>query len=141
MTRRIVAVVLALHGVAHAVGFSAAFQLGDFADRAVDTTLLWGRFDIGLPATQVLGVVWLLLAVAFLACAALVWRAARHAVETLAVVTVASLAMSVLASPTAIVGVGLDVVILIGLVVHEVSPRRSGAARSGSSAGPSIPIG
>lgn len=141
MIRRIAAVVLAMHGVAHAVGFAAAFQLGDFADRTVDTTLLWGRFDIGLLATQALGVGWLLLAVAFLACAAMVWRATRHAIGILAVFTVASLAMSVLASPAAIVGVGLNVLIVIGLVVHEVAPRRAGAARSGSSAGPSIPIG
>ena len=37
MIRRIAAVVLALHGVAHAVGFGATFQLGDDAGKAADT--------------------------------------------------------------------------------------------------------
>ena len=37
MIRRITAVVLALHGVAHAVGFVATFQLGDDAGKAVET--------------------------------------------------------------------------------------------------------
>jgi hypothetical protein len=72
MIRRIAAVVLALHGAAHTVGFVATFQLGDYAGKAVDTTLLWGRLDIGLPATQA-GIGWLLLA-AFVACAVMIWR-------------------------------------------------------------------
>ena len=141
MVRRTGAVVLALHGVAHTVGFIATFQLGDYAGKAVATTLLWGRLEIGLPATQAMGIGWLLLAVAFIACAALVWRGARHSIAILGVVTVASLVFSVLASPTASVGVGVNVAILLGLVAYGVLPARTPASRSGSSAGPSIPIG
>jgi hypothetical protein len=141
MIRRIAAVVLALHGVAHTVGFVATFQLGDYAGKAVDTTLLWGRLDIGLPATQAMGIGWLLLAAAFVACAVLLWRDARSAIGILAVFTVASLAMSILASPAAIVGVGVNAAILVGLVAHEIAPRRATTSRSGSNTGPSIPIG
>jgi hypothetical protein len=141
MIRRIAAVVLALHGVAHTVGFVATFQLGDYAGKAVDTTLLWGRLDIGLAATQAMGIGWLVLAAAFVASAALVWRGARHSIAILGLVTAVSLVFSVLASPTAIVGVGVNVVILVGLVVHEVVPARATTSRSGSNTGPSIPIG
>ena len=141
MIRRIAAVVLAIHGVAHTVGFVATFQLGDYAGRAVDTTLLWGRLDIGLPATQALGIGWLLLAAAFVACAVLLWRDARYAIGILAAFSAASLAMSILASPAAIIGVGMNVAILVGLVAHEIAPRRVTTSRSGSNTGPSIPIG
>lgn len=40
MLRIAFAVFLALHGVAHLVGFAGSFQLGEFKGKPLDTTLL-----------------------------------------------------------------------------------------------------
>jgi hypothetical protein len=139
MFRRVVAVVLVLHGFAHVVGFFAAFRLGDFATRSVDTTLLWGRIDIGLVVTQAMGFGWLLLAAAFVGVAFAIWHATRTAVLDLVVVTLVSLAFTVLASPTAIVGLGLNVAILAGLLVYEAMFGRKVSRGLPSRSGPSLP--
>ena len=120
MLRRLVAVVLAAHGVAHVVGFFAAFQLGDFAARPVETSLLWGRLDLSILGIQVTGIGWLLLAGAYAVVAVAVWRSTRHALSGLALVTMVSLGFTILASPTAIIGLVVNLVIAAGLIAYEV---------------------
>ncbi len=139
MFRRVVAAVLVLHGFAHVVGFVAAFRLADFAAHSVDTTLLWGRIDIGLGATQAMGFGWLLLAVAFGGVAFAIWHATRTAVLDLIAVTLVSLVFTILASPTAIVGLGLNVTILAGLLVYELMLGRKASRRLPSRSRPSLP--
>ena len=123
MIRRLAAVVLAAHGVAHVVGFVAAFQLGDFAARTVETSLLWGRLDVSTTVIQVMGIGWLFLAIGFMAVAVALWRSMRHAISGLALATMVSLGFTVLASPTAIVGLGLNIVIVVGLIAYELRLR------------------
>ena len=139
MFRRLVAVLLVLHGFAHVVGFFAAFRLGDLASRSVDTTLLWGRIDIGVGATQAMGFGWLLLAVAFAGTAVAIWHATRTAVLDLVVVTLISLVFTILASPTAIVGLGVNIAIIAGLLVYEGMFGRKASRRLLSRSGPSLP--
>lgn len=129
MIRRVAAVVLAAHGVAHVVGFLAAFQLGDFATKPVETTLLWGNLEVGTATIQVMGVGWLLLAVSFLGVAAAIWRSMRHAMAGLVAVTIASLVFTILASPTAVIGLVFNIVILASLVLLAVLPRDIGSGR------------
>lgn len=120
MLRRLIAVVLAAHGLAHLIGFLAAFQLGDFAARPLETSLLWGRLDADTTTIQVMGIGWLLLAVAFVAVAVALWRSMRHALSGLAVVTMISLGFTILASPTAIIGLVVNLAIAGGLIAYEL---------------------
>ena len=47
MIRLAFAIFLALHGIAHGVGFASSWRLGEFEDAPRDTTVLGGRFDVG----------------------------------------------------------------------------------------------
>lgn len=136
MLRRVIALFLAAHGVAHLVGFMGAFQLGDFAGREVGTSLLWGQIEIGLPAAQVLGIGWLVLAVAFGIVAVSTWREARHAVAGLVVVALASLALTILASPAAIIGLAVNVLLLGGLLVRSLLVPQGSEVRPTPFSGP-----
>jgi len=140
MIRRFAALVLAAHGVAHLVGFLAAFQLGDFAGRAVETKLLWGQIEVSLGTIQVMGVGWLLLAIGFLGVAVALWRSLRHAVAGVALVTAMSLGLTTLQSPMAVIGLVLNVVILLGVVIYAMLPRNLGTGRPAGFTGPTMPV-
>jgi hypothetical protein len=141
MLRRLAALFLAAHGFAHAVGFLGAFQLGDFAGKPVETSLLWGRFEVSLAVIQALGAGWLILALAFVVVAVAVWRRHPAALSALAVVSVVSLVLTVLQSPMAIVGLVVNVAIIAALVVYGILPARNvDPHRSTPRSGPSLPI-
>lgn len=110
------AVFLFLHGVAHGVGFAAAFQLGDFKEKAVDTTILAGALDVGLVGARLLGIVWLLVGLAFAFTASVIWRDGSGWPQLTALVAGVSLVMSVLGWPQAKAGVFINLALLAGLV-------------------------
>lgn len=117
MLRIAFAVFLALHGVAHLVGFAGSFQLGEFKGKPLDTTLLGGRIDVGRAGTRVMGVAWLLTGLAFVVAAAAVWTDAPGWPALTAAVAGVSLVLSVLGWPAARVGVFLNLVLLVGLAL------------------------
>ena len=117
MLRIAFAVFLALHGVAHLVGFAGSFQLGEFRGKPLDTTLLGGRIDVGRGGIRAMGVAWLLTAVAFVAVAGAVWADAAGWPTLTAVVAGVSLVLSVLGWPAARVGVFLNLAILAGIAL------------------------
>jgi hypothetical protein len=118
----LIALLLLIHGVAHVVGFVAAFRLMPDTVAHV-TTLLGGLISIGEPATQVLGILWLVVALAFAVAAvgALV-RADRWPAFTGAA-AIASLVMCLLFWPEARIGAGADAGILILLAIATRSGR------------------
>lgn len=69
MLRILLALVLAMHGVAHLVGFSSAWRLSAPASRQYRTTLLAGHVDVGEAGMRLLGFVWLATAILFWAAA------------------------------------------------------------------------
>lgn len=111
------AVFLALHGIAHGVGFAGSWQLGEFRDAPLDTTLLGGRLDVGLAGIRAMGILWLLTGLAFAVCAVGVWRNLEWWPSGTTGVAIFSLVMSVMGWPEARIGVALNVAILIGLWV------------------------
>lgn len=115
MIRIAFAVFLVLHGIAHGVGFAGAWQLGEFRDAPLDTTLLGGRVDVGVVGVRTMGVLWLLTAIAFVGAGISVWRGSEWWPSFTAGVAVFSLAMSVLGWPDARIGVAVNLAILIGL--------------------------
>ncbi len=116
------ALFLAVHGIAHLVGFRAAFWPG--ALLSGQTSLLGGLIGLGYFGSRLLGVVWLLLAVSYLAAAGMVVaRAPAWTTLTLAV-SAASLVMCVLFWPDARIGLYLDLaVLLVVLLISRSGPE------------------
>jgi hypothetical protein len=113
------AVLLALHGVAHLVGFVGSWQLATLEGLTYKTTILAGKLDLGGAGIRAMGVFWLLTAIAFCATAAaavmnLPWW-------TLAAMGVAlfSLLLCIVALPDARIGVGVNLAILTALLGGE----------------------
>jgi hypothetical protein len=109
--RIVVALLLTIHGLAHLVGFRAAF----WATAPQPGRLLGGLLGLGLLGHRVLGVVWLLVALGFLAVSAL-FVARSPAWSSVAVwVTLASALMCALFWPDAKLGLLIDVGVLLAL--------------------------
>jgi hypothetical protein len=108
---RLLAVVLALHGLAQLAGTSDSLRLaGD--GQAAD--YLGGAWTISDPAVlRALAVAWAALGIAFLALAVLVWLRPARARLPLAAAAAGSLVLGVLALPAAVVGVVIDAALLV----------------------------
>jgi hypothetical protein len=116
--RTLVALVLALHGIAHWVGFRAAFW----------PTSIPLRRLVRLPR-QLEGVVWLLLGVGFLAVAALILAEHDGYRQLLLGCLVVSLAMCIAAWPDARIGLVIDAGLLVLTLVSW--PTRAGSTLTG----------
>lgn len=112
MIRRIAAILLALHGVIHLIGFVTPWRIATLEGVAYRTTLLNGAVGVGDVGVRVVGLVWLGLTVDFLAAAYAVWRGTRWAVGLTGVLAVVSLVVCVLGLPETFAGIAINVVIL-----------------------------
>jgi len=113
--RLVVALILALHGLAHLVGFRAAFWPASALP--IRSSLLGGALRLGYVATRALGVVWLVLAMACLLSAfLLLTQSTAWAPVTLAV-TCASATLCALYWPEARIGLVVDVVLLLATLL------------------------
>ena len=63
--RYVLAVLLFIHGFAHLVGFVVPWKLAKLDEMPYKTTLLGGRWDVGDSGIRGMGVLWLLMALAF----------------------------------------------------------------------------
>lgn len=113
--RFVVAFVLAAHGVAHLVGFIAAWQIATLDELPYKTTVLAGRIDLGGTGTRVLGLFWLLAALAFVAAGVSVALQASWALRSTAVIAAASLVMCLVAWPEARIGAAVNIAIVLAL--------------------------
>lgn len=106
--RLLAALFLLFHGIAHLVGFRAAFWVS--APHAA------GLLGLGPSGTRALGIVWLLLAIAFVAAAALLLIRAPAWSSVTLTATVLSAIMCVLYLPEARIGLVLDVLLLLAVL-------------------------
>ena len=111
------AVVLAVHGLIHLMGFVVPWKLAQIEGLPYKTTILAGRLDVGDTGARLIGLLWLLVAVVFIvAVIGLVtdqgwWRPLAIGVAAV------SLVISALHWPEAQFGVYINVVILALLLV------------------------
>ena len=110
-------ILMALHGIAHVVGFVVPWQLMTPEAGGYSTTILGGRIDLGSGGIRVLGLVWLTLAVGFLLAALGSWLGFGGWVRAAAVLAIVSLTLSVLGWPEAKIGVPVNLAILAALYV------------------------
>lgn len=107
-THRFVAVLLALHGVAHLVGTQDALRAAEGAT----VPYLFGAWHLAGAASYVVAAAWTAAALGFAWAAFATWEERPGWTRTLVVVTAGSLALSLLALPQAVVGVTIDLVLL-----------------------------
>lgn len=113
MVRLLLALTCAGHGVAHLVGFFAAWRPGTFPELSHKTTVLAGRVDLGEMGIRLVGILWLLMAVAFAGAALQVWWRGAGAANLVMWVAAASIVLSVFEWPDAQIGVVVNLAIVL----------------------------
>ena len=120
--RFVLAFVIAAHGIAHLVGFISSWRLATLAELPYKTTIFSGRLDVGDAGIRVIGVLWLLAALAFLIGPIAVTTEASWAGRFLFAAVIASTLLCVAGWPDARIGLavnlGLALVLAIGARLH-----------------------
>ena len=111
------ALVLALHGLVHLMGTTVYMKLGELEGMPYRTTLLDGRWDLGDGGIRVVGALWAVAAVAFVAASA-GWLGGWSAWRPLLVAaTLLSLVLTTLDATRAPVGIAVNLAILAALLL------------------------
>lgn len=106
------AVVLAVHGAIHLIGFVVPWQLASVEGFPYRTTQLAGLVDVGAVGARAVGVIWLALAFGFIVASWVVWREEPWAVDLVVAVALGSLIVCVLGLPESAAGVFVNLAIL-----------------------------
>lgn len=119
LTRRLFAALLGVHALIHLIGFAVPWRLLTTPDFPYATTVAWGSVDLGSSGIRVLGVAWLVVAAGFGVAAIGVWSNRSWAIRLTAAAVVASVPMTILGAPAAILGLLVDGAILAALAVRR----------------------
>jgi hypothetical protein len=114
--RIVLAIAMALHGVAHLVGFAESWQLAATSPAPFKTTVLGGRVDLGLVGIRAGGVLWLLAAVMFCVVAVATVVNTDWWASTALATAVASIVLSAIWWPEARVGIAVNAVLITVLL-------------------------
>ena len=115
--RLALALVFAVHGLAHLPGFLVPWRLVKPADMPYKTTLLGGSIDVGGTGIRIMGILWLLAAIGLFAAAVATFRGSPSWPTLALSVTGVSLVLSILAWPDSRIGVGVNLAILVALLL------------------------
>jgi hypothetical protein len=115
--RFVLAFFLLAHGVAHLVGFVSSWKLATLAELPYKTTVFSGRVDVGDAGIRVMGVLWLLAALAFLVAAIAVATEAGWAVQFTVAGVTASMMLCLAGWPDAHIGVAVNVGLVLLLAI------------------------
>ncbi len=113
--RSLFALLLIAHGIAHLVGFAVPFGLVANPDLSERTTVLNGALDVGKTGAKAMGILWLALALGFLATGAAM-LAGRWDPVWLVRLAALSLTFCLVGWPDARLGVAVNLTILVMLV-------------------------
>ncbi len=120
--RTALGIFLLLHGIAHLPGFLVPWRLIPSDDAPLDTRLVGGRWEVGEGGIRVIGVLWLLQAIAFALVALAVLRDVPHWRLLVAVAATESLLLSILSWPASKVGVWINAALLAALTASTLLP-------------------
>jgi hypothetical protein len=112
LLRSLAAVFLAVHGLIHLIGFVVPFRLATFKAYPFTTTAFWGHVQLGDRGAKLVGLLWLIGAVAFLSASVAVVAKVPWALTVALFGAVFSLALCILGSPAALFGVVANLAIL-----------------------------
>jgi len=112
LIRLLLVLLLAGHGLAHLPGFLVPWRLANLPELPYRTTLLAGRLDVGEAGVRAVGLIWLLLALAFVILGVGVHLRSPWVVQGVTGAVAVSVVLSLLAWPEARVGVPANLLIL-----------------------------
>jgi hypothetical protein len=113
---------MALHGVAHMVGFAGSWQLAATTEMPYKTTVLGGNLDLGDAGIRVVGVLWALAALAFVTVSGATALDKPWWPTAAVIVALASMALTLVELPQARVGL----VVNLALIATLLFARRLG---------------
>ena len=113
------AILMALHGVAHLPGFVGSWRLAVLEGVPYHTTLFGGALDVGDAGMRAVGVAWLLAALGFVAASAGAALDRAWWPPLALVVTLASLALCVAELPATRIGLPVNVALLVVLLLDR----------------------
>lgn len=116
MIRTLAAAGLAGHGLIHLIGFLVPWRIAVIDGFAYRTTALGGVVALGETGARIVGVAWLALAIGFVIAAVSTWRGGSWSRALVAILAVASLAVSVIGLPETAAGIVVNLGILAVLV-------------------------
>lgn len=119
MIRIIFAIFLMLHGLVHLLWFVVSWQLMDVDGLPYTTTIVSGRVDVGESGIRVVGLLWALGMIGFVAAGIGLLFAAPWWFTVTIGATVYSLFLSVLGWPDSCWGALIDVAILVILLFGD----------------------
>jgi hypothetical protein len=119
--RFLLAFILSAHGIAHLVGFVAAWRLASLPDLPYKTTILAGRVNLGDAGIRAVGVLWLAAALAFIWASGTVALGTRWALTVTMIATLASLGLCAAEWPQARIGLYVNAALLLLFMVPGVS--------------------
>lgn len=114
------AVLMILHGVAHLPGFANSWRLATFTHVPYHTRLLAGRLEVGDGGMRIVGTLWLLVALGFVAAGMAAMLGAAWWAGAAYFTALLSLALCALEWPAAQIGVPVNVVIAVALLAGRV---------------------
>ena len=116
-----VSILLWIHGAAHLVGFVVPWRLATFKEMPYKTTLLDDRIDVGDMGIRLVGLVWLVLGLAFFGAGVAVLLSSPVGTPLVRFLAAGSLVMSVLGWPESKFGVLVNALILCGSFIFSRS--------------------
>ena len=118
------AILMALHGVAHLVGFAGAWRL---APQGIPykTTVLAGQIDLGDAGIRLFGLLWLAAGLSFVLAAVGAVVDTEWWAELALVIAVASLVLSVTELPQAGIGIAVNLVVIAVLLAGRWAAARA----------------
>ena len=119
-----VGVFLAMHGIAHSLAFFTQWQITHPKGIAYTTTLFYGKIDVGGAGIRIDGLLWLVVAAAFVVVGLRLAWLRRVEAGLIAAVTLFSLSLCVLGLTQTVVGFWIDVAVLLGLALLVIVRRR-----------------
>ena len=116
------ALLMLLHGVAHLPGFVNEWRMAELKGIAYRTTILAGRVDLGDAGIRVVGLLWLVSAVAFWVAGVAALTSQPWWLPMAAAVALGSLVLGLVELPDARIGVAVNVAILAALFIASPQP-------------------
>ena len=106
------AVFLVLHGIAHIVGFVVPWRIAKMDDMPYKTTIINGKIDVGDVGIRILGIIWLLIALAYFYSGWITYQQFDFWLTYTLVVSVISLAFCIIAVPDSHIGIYINIALI-----------------------------
>lgn len=112
----VISALFVIHGVAHLVGFVVPWRIATLEETPYKTTILNGKIDVGDTGIRVIGIAWLITALAFMVCAVAVAMQLQWWFWVVMAATLVSFDLTILGWPESRIGVAVNVLIVVLLI-------------------------